>query len=163
MADVTDGTDCWRRRTGGEQSVMASVSRRSYQNPNWMWWAYRLSDSSWQCHSVVNSTADRLTVFVSCTTHSKHCTNSELGFSPRFTALSIFTQQRLTWEVTRNRTHCFNTVAVTWLTVTWQQRGETRLETGPETGYGSAARSLCIHRYKQWLVRICMEICKSTP
>jgi len=42
-------------------------------------------------------------VFVSCITHSTHCTNSELGVSPRFTALSVFIQERLTWKVFRNR------------------------------------------------------------
>jgi len=35
-------------------------------------------------------------VSVSRITHSTPCTNSELGVSPRFTALSIFIQQRLT-------------------------------------------------------------------
>jgi len=38
------------------------------------------------------------TVFVSRITHSTHCTNSELGVSPRFAALSIFIQQSLTWK-----------------------------------------------------------------
>jgi len=58
VADDTDGTDCWRRTTGGGRSVAAGVIGRSNQNSNWMWWAYRLSDSSWHCHSVANSTAD---------------------------------------------------------------------------------------------------------
>jgi len=130
---------------------MAGISRRSNQNPNWMWWAYRSPDSCRQCHSVANSTAGRLAVFVSCITHSTHCINSEFGFSPRFTALSIFTQQRLTWEVT----HRLNTAAVTWLTVSLQQTGETTSETGLAAGYvnaATAARSVCVHRYKQWLV-----------
>jgi len=60
VVDDTDRTDCWRRRTGGERSVTAGVSRRSNQNSNWMWWAYWSSDSSRQCHSVANSKADRL-------------------------------------------------------------------------------------------------------
>jgi len=35
---------------------------------------------------------------------------------------------------------------------------------GDVAGYGNAAavRSLCVHRYKQWLVRIHMQTCKST-
>jgi len=52
--------DCWRRRTGGEQSVMPGVSRRSNQYLNWMWSAYRSSDSSRQCHGVAKNTAERL-------------------------------------------------------------------------------------------------------
>jgi len=32
VVDDTDETDCWRRRTHGRRSVMAGVSRRSYQN-----------------------------------------------------------------------------------------------------------------------------------
>jgi len=36
------------------------------------------------------------TLVVSRITHSTLCTSSELGVSPRFTALSIFIQQRLT-------------------------------------------------------------------
>jgi len=103
VVDDTDGTDYWCRRTVGGRSVTADVSHRSNQTLNWMCWAYRSSDSSRQCHSVANSTADRLTVFVSRLIHSTHCTNSELGVSPRFTALSIFIQQRLTWKVSRNR------------------------------------------------------------
>jgi len=112
-----NGTDCWRRRTVGGRSVTSGVSRHSNQNSNWMWWAYRSSDSSRQCHSVANSTTDRLTVFVSHITHSTHCTNSELGVYPRFTALSIVIQQRLTRKVSRNRAPSLNTVAVTWLLV----------------------------------------------
>jgi len=60
IADDTNGTDCWHRRTGSGRSMTAGVSRRSNQNYNWMWWAYCSSDSSQQCHSVANSTADQL-------------------------------------------------------------------------------------------------------
>jgi len=73
------------------------------------------------------------TVFVSRITHSTHCTNSELGVSPRLTALSIFIQQRLTWKVSRNRAPRLNTSTVTWLLVIQQQTGENR-STRPETG-----------------------------
>jgi len=123
VVDGTDGMDCWHRRTSGGRSVTAVVSRHSTGNLRWLWLTYRLSVSSRQCHSVANSTADRLTVFVSRINHSPHCMYTELDFSPKFTALSMFTQQRLTWEVTRNRAHHSNTVAVTWLTVTRQQTG----------------------------------------
>jgi len=61
VVDDTDGTDCWRRRMGGEWSVTTGVTRRSNQNSNEMWWAVCSSDNSRQCHSVANSMADRLT------------------------------------------------------------------------------------------------------
>jgi len=35
--------------------------------------------------------------------------NSQLGFFPKFTALSMFIQQRLTLQVSKNRTHDLNT------------------------------------------------------
>jgi len=95
VVDDTVETDCWRRMTGGRQSVMAGVSRRSYQNSTEC--GERIvSQTALGNVSVANSTADRLTVFVSRITHSTHCLNSELDFSVRFTALSIFVQQRLT-------------------------------------------------------------------
>jgi len=34
VVDDTDGTDCWRRWTGGGWLVMAGVSRHSNQNSN---------------------------------------------------------------------------------------------------------------------------------
>jgi len=45
----------------------------------------------WRTAQQIDSTA-----FVSFISHSPHCTNSELGFSPRFTAPTIFIQQRRT-------------------------------------------------------------------
>jgi len=63
-----------------------------------MWWAYLSPDSSRQCHSVANSTVDRLSGLRQ-SYHSQHTLHElELGVSPRFTALSIFIQQRLTWQ-----------------------------------------------------------------
>jgi len=47
----------------------------------------------WQTAQQIGST-----IFVSRITHKTHCTNSELGVSPRFTALSICIHQRLTWK-----------------------------------------------------------------
>jgi len=55
VVDDRDDTDFWRRRSGGERSVMPGVSRRSNQYLNWMWSAYRSSDSSRQCHGVAKS------------------------------------------------------------------------------------------------------------
>jgi len=85
VVDNTDGTDCWRLRTGGKQSVMAGVSRRSNQNSAEC--GERIvgqtalgSVTVWQTAQQIDST-----VFVSRITHSTHCMNSKLGVSPRFT------------------------------------------------------------------------------
>jgi len=112
------------------------------------------------------------TVFVNRITRSTHCTNSELGVSPRFTALSIFIQQRLTWKCRE--------IASTFWTQRWScdfwSYGSKQVKTGQHgwktglagqrqrRGYGNAAavHSLCVSRYKEWLVQIHMQMCKST-
>jgi len=96
VVDDTDVTDCWRRRTGGGRSVTAGVSRVAIRTRTEC--GQRIvrqtalgSVKVWRTAQQINST-----VFVSRITHSTHCMNSELGVSPRYTALLIFIQQHQT-------------------------------------------------------------------
>jgi len=104
-------------RTSGERSVMAGVSRRSNQNSNWMWWAYRSSDSSRQCHSVAYSTADRLSGLRQ-SYHPQH-TLHELRARPFYkihrTVNLYSTTSESDSKVSKNRAPSSNTAAVTWL------------------------------------------------
>jgi len=109
VVDDSDETDRCRRRTDGERSVMPGVSRRSNQYLNRMWSAYRSSDSSRQCHGRTTQRNSTMTspvvslgnslppsLRVSKRSLPAHSARSQLGVSPRLTALSIFTQQSLT-------------------------------------------------------------------
>jgi len=69
-------------------------------NSNWMWrivqWTALGSVTVWRTAQQIDTP-----VFISRITHSTHCTNFELSIYPRFTALSIFIQQCLTWKCCR--------------------------------------------------------------
>jgi len=169
VVDDTDRTDCWHRRTGGGRSVTAGVSRRSNQNSNEC--GERIvrqtalgSVTVWRTAQQIDSRSSSVV--------SPTCMNSELGVSPRLTALSIFVQQHLTWKCreiappvwTQRRSRDFwSSVANRWKQVNTAGKLSRRVG-GGAAGHGNAAaaRSLCVHRYKQWLVRMHMQICKST-
>jgi len=124
VVDDTNGTDCWHYSTGGGQLVTAGVSRRSSQNSNWMWWAYHSSDSSRQCHSVANSTADRLSGLHQLY-HQQH-TLHELWarcLSKIHSTVDLYSTMSDLKSVEKS-CHRLNTAAFTWLLVIWQQTGE---------------------------------------
>jgi len=149
VVDDTDGTDCWRRRT---VSVVVAVRTRI-----WMWWAYRLSDSSRQCHSVANSTADRLNGLRQSyhPQHTLHVTPSSASVQDSQHCWFII-QQRLDLKSVEKSHPQFehsgghmtyrHTVANRWKPVYTAGKLGSRLG-GGAAGHGNAAaaRSLCVH------------------
>jgi len=117
----TDGTDCWRRRTGSGRSVTAGVSCRSAApNLRWLWWTYR-------CRTVLGSVTvwrtaqqiDSRVVSVSRITHSPPSSTSLQS------SLHCRSSTNDVWL--RSEGICARySAAVTWPTITWQKTVETK-------------------------------------
>jgi len=140
---------------------MAAVSRRSTQNSHWMWWAYRSSESSRQCHEQHS----RLTHGPRQSYHSQHTLNELRAerLSKIYSTVGLYSTTSDLKSVEKSRPHLehsgghvtySHTIANRWnLVGNW---------VGGRLRQCSCSRGLCIHRYKQWLLQIHMQICKFT-
>jgi len=167
VVDDTDGVGCWRRRAGGKWSVTAGISRRSNQNSNWMWRAYRSSDSSQQCHSVANSTADRLNS-IRQSHHPQHTLHKLRAW--RLTKIHSTVDIYLTSDLKCRGIG--RPVWTQWRSRDFSSHGSKQVKTGQHSRNSESATrqrhsrlwqcSLCVHRYNQWQAQIHIQICKST-
>jgi len=134
-----------------------------------VWWAYCSLDSSLQCHSVANSTADRVSDY-----RQSYHTLHELRywrFSNIHSTVDLYSTTSDVKTITKSRPQFEHgggyvtshpTVANRWKQVNAPDAGSSRWRQHSRLWHAAAACSLCIHRYRHWLVQIHMKICKST-